>query len=383
MLLRKRRVDPAVGGERGVGRHADGAASSSSSASIHDLPMITSYYRLSLDELFALPDHAHLAKYVPTFKGASIDVDLASDMTIDDIRSLLPDAPLGHCLLMRRILAERSTPKAFVPAGCDSSVVAVSRLIGRTAVAGDTREWIFENVELNLVVASLLFAVSFQAIVSAPESCAGGVECPVLLTIDACLWAVISAFFLSTVTVSWILNHFVGMISEKYLPTYVLDNFTWVMMGSSEVVLGVTLVPVAAATRMIIVLNGKSGYLSWTAWSLAGLFVAVFVTEWVYYFVGIKVTHKLNSFCVNATRYQVGIFCCSHKTKKKLLRGRLVGTKPSASSTTETRQSRYTTRGVDDGGHPQMSSGVGEEKQETGEGVQAAVGTAEMKLPYF
>jgi hypothetical protein len=73
-----------------------------------DLPVIASHHRLSLQELFALPDHAHLAEYVPAFVLASIDVDLASDMSIDDFRDLLPDAPLGHYLLMRRVLAERT-----------------------------------------------------------------------------------------------------------------------------------------------------------------------------------------------------------------------------------------------------------------------------------
>ena len=135
-----------------------------------DLPVIASHHRLSLQELFALPDHAHLAEYVPAFVLASIDVDLASDMSIDDFRDLLPDAPLGHYLLMRR------TPKAFVPAACDSSVVGIGRLVGRTAVSGDTRSFIFSEYEMNLVVAGLFFGTSFDVLLSAPDSCAGVTE---------------------------------------------------------------------------------------------------------------------------------------------------------------------------------------------------------------
>ena len=342
--------------------------------------MIASHDRLSLADLFALPEHAHLAEYVPAFKGASIDADLASDMSIDDLRALLPDAPLGHCLLMRRVLRQRSAPHAFVPAGCDSSVVAVSRLVGRAAAAGDTREWMFENLEINLIVSSLFFAVSFQALLSTPESCAGGVECPVLLTVDAWLWAVISAFFLSTVTFGWIVNHFTGMVHDEHLPGYALDNFLWFMAGGAAVILGVSLFPVAAAARVVILLDGNKAYLSWAGWSLVGLFSLVFILEWVYYAMGIQVTHKFKRMCIDGSRYQWGVFCCSCLTKKKLRRGSTMGQDGGP-------QMRYTCGGAD-GTDNRSDGGMGEEKGDDGitvgkEAGLAGFSGAEMKLPYF
>ena len=92
----------------------DSDGGSTRASNMHDLPCILSRERLTLDELFSLPPHAHLTKYVPAFNDACISVDLASDMSVVDLQALLPDVPLGHCLLMRRILSNRSHPRAFV-----------------------------------------------------------------------------------------------------------------------------------------------------------------------------------------------------------------------------------------------------------------------------
>ena len=50
-----------------------------------------------------------LAVYASAFADAQIDLTLAAGMDSTDYLRLLPDAPLGHVLLLRRLVAEACT----------------------------------------------------------------------------------------------------------------------------------------------------------------------------------------------------------------------------------------------------------------------------------
>ena len=60
----------------------------------------------SVAELLSKPEHAALAKYRKAFADEDITLDLVGDMSLDDLRSLLPHASMGHCLMMRRVFAK-------------------------------------------------------------------------------------------------------------------------------------------------------------------------------------------------------------------------------------------------------------------------------------
>ena len=55
-------------------------------------------------------DGPDLAVYAAAFEEAAIDLSLAEDMDVDNLRALLPQAPLGHCLRLRRIFQIAATP---------------------------------------------------------------------------------------------------------------------------------------------------------------------------------------------------------------------------------------------------------------------------------
>jgi uncharacterized membrane protein YgcG len=287
-----------------------------------------------------------------------------------------------------------------VPAACDSSVVGIGRLVGRTAVSGDTRSFIFSEYEMNLVVAGLFFGTSFDVLLSAPDSCAGVTErstqytlvqpdwCSTLLMVDTWLWAVVSILFLASVTTTWISNHFVAMVSDDQLPQYLLDHYAWIMIGSLMVVLGVTLIPLAASTRMMILHGhgGHPGYLSWKAWVLVGLFTLALIMEWVYFTQVLRKTHRFGS-CFKGCRFWCGI-CFSCGAKDKLRRGLAKGGASRAPSpAAESPQGRYETRQ----GDVNSSSGdhsEGENKDGDSAGGGEGGGNAdclihEMQLPYF
>ena len=64
-----------------------------------------------------------LGQYSGSFIAAQIDTELATRMTMQDLRVLLPDAPLGHCLRIHseswEVLDRRGHPHSR-PAGCFS-----------------------------------------------------------------------------------------------------------------------------------------------------------------------------------------------------------------------------------------------------------------------
>eukprot|EP00947_MAST-08B_sp_MAST-8B-sp1_P003802 g3802.t1 len=73
---------------------------------------------------------------------------------------------------------------------------------------------------------------------------------------------------------------------------------------------------------------------------------------------GIQVTHKFKRMCIDGSRYQVGVVCCSCLTKKKLRRGSTTGQDGGP-------QMRYTCGGAD-GTDNRSDGGMGEEKGDDG-----------------
>ena len=57
--------------------------------------------------------HCFGSRYARVFQDAALDdAGLAAELALGDLRELLPEAPLAHCLQLRRLIAESTVRPA-------------------------------------------------------------------------------------------------------------------------------------------------------------------------------------------------------------------------------------------------------------------------------
>ena len=155
-----------------------------------DIDAPFTYRLLTVDEVVLESiDAAVLSKYCESFKKAHItDAALAATMTVDDMRSLLKAAPLGHILRLRQLLQQNCTPRPKISS--KSSWIFPSTVIGKGASDGTLQENILKANELVMVSSSLLFGSGVAILTTLPDECADGTDCPRLRFLDFLLWTV-------------------------------------------------------------------------------------------------------------------------------------------------------------------------------------------------
>ena len=240
----------------------------------------------SLETLLA--EQEPLVQYASAFKEAAIDVSLASDMDVSSLRLLLPHAPLGHCLLLHRILQERSAPRPVVPQSV--SWLVPTRLIANANMCDSMRDFRTLSNEFALIVGSLLLSFSIGALLAPATSCANGAACPHLLLADSLLWALCTAAFLLAINAAWV-NYVTSlMVSTESFAAWWADHIFWQSTGLTCLILGVTALPVALATRCVIVLHAHAAYPPATVWIVVAVLISANILQWSYWIYGALVT---------------------------------------------------------------------------------------------
>ena len=120
-------------------------------------------------------------------------------MSMDDIRSLLPEAPLGHMLRLRQIF--RDTPQLVHAPPASRMQRFGAKFISNWACDGQAKENQVVLSDVILVTGSLLLSISASLLFSMPSGCSDGDPCVALRQVDAILWTVSTwAFAVSVVT---------------------------------------------------------------------------------------------------------------------------------------------------------------------------------------
>ena len=188
------------------------------------------------DSLQGHPHQQDLAAYVPAFEAAQVDVQLASSMDSADYHRLLPDAPLGHVLMLRQAILAAAEPRVQLPAASSWSIP--SRTIASTAEAGELSSSLVISLELTMLVSSLLLAISSSFMMGPRTECGAGgnstlteSQCQKLRAADAYVWAVASVLLFSAICLSWLYAYCMRAVGKNHLARWCEDTASFYFLG--------------------------------------------------------------------------------------------------------------------------------------------------------
>jgi hypothetical protein len=220
-----------------------------------------------------LPD---LAVYAPRFTEEQIDVALASGMTMQDLRVLLPDAPLGHCLRLHALLAALSEREADIPEHPVWRTPA--KMISAGVLEQSAREFLTTILEFTIIAASLCLSISFPTMMTVPAACADGGTCVTLRDADFIMWMLSTALFLFSIGTCWIEQFGMSCMLEGEIAQHQAAHFGMTVTPTVTFITGVALFTAGIATRCMISL--ESAVLAKAA---AATFSLVLATTWAYF----------------------------------------------------------------------------------------------------
>mmetsp|Transcript_136742 Transcript_136742/g.354562 ORF Transcript_136742/g.354562 Transcript_136742/m.354562 type:complete len:335 (+) Transcript_136742:56-1060(+) len=228
----------------------------------------------SLEQALALHGFAW---YAPAFQAAQIDAELAQTMTAADLRALLPEAPLGHCLRMQLLFKEAFQRQPALPASpawrMPAMLVAQGQISGN--LAGSYEKWC-DNV---VIFCSLQLGVVIEFWMELIPECEDGTSCETLRMVDFICWT-IAASFLFMAAFSGFLGSalLTQLIREEDLPVFMLRNWALFSIPALTATLGTTCSCAAMGTRALVTLDETNGPIGAAAMGL--LILSMFAFFW-------------------------------------------------------------------------------------------------------
>lgn len=216
----------------------------------------------TLSEL--LVDDPKLLAYVPKLEAAELDGELAAELGLAEMRDVLPDAPIAHCLLLVRRLSELKTVQPAIP---DTPAWKwPARVIATGVRDSNLKDQATVKHEFDLIGGSLLLSFAIGPLLSPQTTCADGSECPVILALDMLCWATLSTCLLLCVVSSWSMVAIEQCVSTEAMARWAYENWPFYNMGAGLMVTSFTFLPFALATRSVILLHGNPAYPAWLVW---------------------------------------------------------------------------------------------------------------------
>ena len=239
-----------------------------------------------------LESDSTLAQYRSSFAAAQLDdAWLAAEMSLADLRELLPQAPIVDCLKLKRLLSEHTSAdlKAQMPDSLPWQ--SVGRLIANGVRDDNLKEVATIRHEFDLIGSSLFLSFSIGPLLEPPEACAMGRPCPNLLAADLLVWTCIVSCLLAAVVFTWTGAVLESFVSRKSFPRWLQDHYRWFCSPSMLFISGLTCLPPAFGLRLIILVDGHPAYPPWLSWVILGALTGAMTLEWMYY--GAIVSHTL------------------------------------------------------------------------------------------
>jgi hypothetical protein len=234
----------------------------------------------SMAELLAEFDD--LAPYAAAFEEAKISPSLARDMSAADMRAVLPGAPFGDCLRIRRVVASaREKTRMMVPKA--PSLQALGRIVGAAYQDGEMGSSLITQLEFLLVCSSLLLSITAPYAMEPVQQCSDTSDCRTLRVLDSILWTASTSFFLGSVVTSWITFMCYVAVSKSQLAKWYEDNYFYVKFGMMLFVAGITAIPCAFVTRVLIVTHGDT-FPRYLKWLVACVFGSGMLLEYWFWF---------------------------------------------------------------------------------------------------
>jgi hypothetical protein len=197
-----------------------------------------------------------LGQYSGSFIAAQIDTELATRMTMQDLRMLLPDAPLGHCLRIHSELSGVQLHEQDIPRAAIWRTPAL--IISSSCLDDNGRTNMTILLEFTLVSASLLLALSVSGMMTLYDECADGTKCQTLRDVDYTLWIVSTALFLFSIQSSWLVNFASSMQTDSQLPHWQVRHFAIVVCPHASFITGLNVLAAAFTTRAWIMTESQT-----------------------------------------------------------------------------------------------------------------------------
>jgi hypothetical protein len=230
-----------------------------------------------------LAEHTDLAGYATVFESAQIDAELAADLSVRGMHSLLGDsAPLGHALKLRRIFAAAAQtaqqPRPVIPAEPSWQMLSRAAAVG---VCDDKLTDSFILIqEVVIISSSLYMSLCLPSLLSLPSECEDG-ECHALRSVDAVLWAIATACFVCSTGGAWIMIMASRSVSDTHLAKWYEGHLRQIILPATLFVVGVTVTPAAVCTRLLTGTLGGSKYSAAARWTVIAIIAVVgFVGQW-------------------------------------------------------------------------------------------------------
>jgi hypothetical protein len=131
--------------------------------------------------------------YGAAFEAAQIDDEAMHLMSTEELRMLLPSAPLGHLLKLKQALASHSA-LIHAPPGAPSMRFR-SKFISSGGSEGCVRENAVAIFDVILVTGTLLLAIAVGFTFDLPVGCENGSACETLRRADIFYWTLSTSLF--------------------------------------------------------------------------------------------------------------------------------------------------------------------------------------------
>ena len=221
----------------------------------------------TLSEL--LSGEPKLQGYARMLEEAELDAELVCELSLADLRELLPNAPAAHCLLLRRRLAESRELRPRIP---DTPAwVWPARVIATGQCGGNLKDQALVKHEFDLICGSLLLSFTIEPLLSPPTACADDSDCSTLLAVDLLCWVCLTTSLLLCVVSSWSMVAIEQCVTPGSMAQWVFDNWRIFNLGGLLMVASFTFLPVALSTRSIILLHDSPAYPPWLVWASVGV----------------------------------------------------------------------------------------------------------------
>eukprot|EP01051_Picozoa_sp_SAG22_P014358 SAG22_NODE_1731_length_3703_cov_2.829634_1_plen_347_part_10 len=226
----------------------------------------------------ALLAHTELGGYAAAFESAEIDSELAADLSVSELHSVLgAGAPLGHALKLRRVFADAARivrqPRPRIPAAPAWQVLSRISAVGQCD--GKLASSFMLLQELNVIAASLYMSLCLPVMLDLPTECADGSACDALRAVNAVLWAIATASFVTSTGGAWIMLIVVQAVSDTHQAKWQEDHIRQSSLPAGLFVLGVTVTPVAVCSQLLIGSLGGPSYSPAIRWAVVAIVMVV------------------------------------------------------------------------------------------------------------
>lgn len=222
----------------------------------------------TMSELLA--DDPKLLPYAEQLDNAELNAQLVSELSLSELRELLNNAPIAHCLELRQRMVASAKLRPVIPDAPAWKWQA--RQVANGMCDGNLKQVAEGQHNCDLVVGSLFLSFVIGPVLAPPTECGDGSACSGLLAADILCWVCLTTCLMLGVVNSWTMVSIERCVSTNCMPHWMCDNWRIYQLGPALMVASFTFLPAALSTRSIILLCSPS-YPSWLVWVVVGILI--------------------------------------------------------------------------------------------------------------